>query len=182
MRKIGSLAALTLLAACSVLRSLDDYSSDSVGDAAAPADAGGDAVLPNPPDASEAGASSTQAERYAAAVLRDNPIAYFPMRDAKGALRVRNVVGAAFEGSMSGGTLGSVGPFADGSGTAASFKQNESLLVTGPGGSESASTFDFTGMAEHTFEIWVKFPSFSTGYRHVISNMDKGTSGPTTGS
>jgi hypothetical protein len=182
VRKIASLAAPTLLAACSVLRSLDDYSSDSVSDAAAPLDAGVDAVLPNPLDASEAGALSTQAERYAAAVRRDNPIAYFPMRDGQGTLRVRNAVSAAFEGTMTGGTLGSAGPFADGSGTAASFKQNESLLVTGPGGSASASTFDFTGLAEHTFEIWVKFPSFSTGYRHVISNMDKGTSGPTTGS
>lgn len=180
MRKIASLAALGLLAACSVLRSLDDYSTDPVTDAAAPRDAGVDVVLPTPPDASEAGALSTQADRYAAAVLRDNPIAFFRLRDAPGSSKLKNEIDDAYVATLVGGTLGVAGPFSDGSGLGASFAVSRFVEVSSADAGET--TFDFLAFAEHTFEFWVRVAKSEASKRHILSNMDVGNSGPTTGS
>ena len=99
-----------------------------------------------PANDGEAGAPS-----YAATVLSDAPVAYWRLDDSSTAT-AKDASGNGHDGSYQGGvTLGVQGAIAGDSDTAVQFDGNDAeMLATVPG------SFDFTGNAPYSVEVWAK--------------------------
>jgi hypothetical protein len=94
---------------------------------------------------------------YAAAVLADRPVAYYPLDEPAGSMTAVDVIANRNAKQMRGasgfGSEGAVG---------AGFVANEST------GLEVSDVFDFAGKVPFTFEMWLK-PSFTGNDLRVIS-------------
>jgi hypothetical protein len=164
MRIAASLLLLLAAASCSLTTDLEGLSGKKK--AAAPellpdggvlgnsSDAGGDAgggTIVSPDGA------TPPKNAYAAAVLADRPVAYYPMDDAAGSMIAIDVVGGRNANQIRGASgFGSEG--AVGTGYATSTNT----------GFEVADVFDFAGKVPFTFEMWIK-PSFTGNDLRLIS-------------
>lgn len=103
-------------------------------------------------------APSTNA--YKAAILRDQPLVYWPLNDAAGATTVANATGGAHAGIVNGSlTLGESGALLGGT-TAAAF-DGASAAVDIPHNSD----FDLPTLS---WEAWVNVPETSTSLRRIL--------------
>lgn len=177
--RLGRLAVVLAsvgAAGCLLVTSLDGYTggAPSTPDATAPADA---PTVPTPdaaPDIQPDAAPTDRSARYRAAVLADEPIAYYRLSDVPPATSSRGEVDGGFElvyGEVTpGGAEGLFGP----SGDPATHVKTTSLALDGPAGS---ATFDFPGNVPFTFELWIRLDP-PAGAGSVLLNL---TPGPGTG-
>jgi hypothetical protein len=118
---------------------IDSGATDSSTDAPGTPEGGIDATPP-----------STIASRYAAAVMADGPIGYWPLGDSTTSSSCADVSGNGHNGTLQGDVgLGAPGPFADHSITASSFTADQAYIDLG-------ATFSFSGSTPFAWEIWAR--------------------------
>lgn len=102
---------------------------------------------------------------YAAAVLGDNPVAYWRLGDAAGSSQVKNDVAGGPAGIIAGAvTLGLAGALPGDADTAASFDGTTGQIHIG-------DFFDFVGSAPFSLEAWV-YPVTVDGMNRRVLNKE----------
>ena len=157
------MAVVVIAGALGVLRACSDYGSS--GDETTPdasidasvADAANDAVV----DAlSEDAASADATHPYVAAVLADEPIAYFRVEETSGAVAHDLVSGkgAGFFGTIE---LAQPGVL-DGS---------LALGIANSGGIEILEGYDFSGIHPYSIEVWFRADSYPNTYAFLANGF-----------
>lgn len=176
---VSALLALLLTSAGCSLFLIDGLSSDEPAGTGA-ADAAVAAAAADAGPAGEGGSSGATPDAagdstYAARVLADGPIAYYPLDDPSGE-RIRDLSGRGRDGFLvdaSKAELGVPGVSAS-TGKAIRLKSFDGIHV-GDG-------FDFAGRVPVTIEAWVRPDPQPTrlGWRHIFSNLEL-RNGPVSG-
>ena len=128
-------------------------------------------------DGGKDAAPPTIARGYAAAVMADSPLGYWPLGDPVTSATCEDASGNGHPGNLVGAvTLGAAGPFSDGSLTAATFDGSAAEEVdVGP-------SFDFSGTTPFSWEVWVKPNTLPGSPGAFLSTMVYDNSGgPATG-
>lgn len=163
---IAPLAPLVTASACTFAYPLNGLTG------AGPADAGHDAEPPAEA-ATEAGIDAPTAPPYVAAVLADDPVAYWRFGESSGT-RAADASGhgndATYTGSV---TLGETGAIAGDPDTAAGFDGATAFV-------DGADRFVFGGMQPFSLEAWVN-PASVGPYVGIASRNDATTGPPTEG-
>jgi hypothetical protein len=137
--------------ACTLLTSLDGLTDGPEGGGGA-IDGADEQAANHPDGTSPVDASldgSAPTSRYAAAVLADEPLLYYRLREAAGAPARDEVSGTTVPYPITGVTYGAVGPpLAGDTATALTTTDGSGALKLGP-------TAEFAGVAEFSVEAWV---------------------------
>jgi hypothetical protein len=140
-------------------------------------DAGADAALIGSDGAAglDGGASDPQAaarsEAYRAAVLADQPLAYWRLGEPKDAALVNDTVSGGGKGEVLNGTkLGMPGVFGQGGDTAAELDGRSAGVLF-------SDVFDFAGNASYTLEAWIHPTVVDDGYRRIVDKQQSNTAG-----
>jgi trimeric autotransporter adhesin len=169
-RSLGGLSLLAAMGACNLVVPLDDLGSGTSSGSGA---AGGQA----PTGGGGAGASSTGGDNaggggdggngtgntstgsaYGDAVLADEPLAYWPLDEARGAREVLDRSGNEHTGFVQGGVVfGAEGAF--GTSTAASFDGSSKINF--------GDKFDFAGLEPFSVEFWMSTPLPDEGFGYL---------------
>lgn len=163
---------LLLGAGCTLVTSLSGFSGGAEdADAGGPVEGGAPEAAPRTDAAMQtkdgAPAPSTAAAVYRAAVMADQPIAYYRFGDQGSGAFLKDEVDQVYVAVTTGTReLGVPGIFADGSDTALRLT-NGSIPIDSPAGN---GTLDFPGVAPFTMELWVK-PTALSG--EFARNMDQ---------
>ena len=156
VRRFAMLVVATGLTACS-LPSLDVYTRETgspiIADAAA-----ADAMTPGVEAAADA---SPRVSAYRAAVLADEPTAYYRFGEPSDASVVTSETGIAVVGAIHGqATLGIPGALAG--------DDDHALLLDGASGSVSfGNYFAYAGGASYTIEVWFRADVNDENYRRI---------------
>jgi hypothetical protein len=114
---------------------------------------------------------NARSDAYRAAVLADQPLAYWRLGEPKAAMFVSDTASAGGQGLVQAGTnLGVPGVFGEGGDTAADFDGNKA-------GIDFADVFDFTENAVYSLEAWVRPTVVDAQFRRVIDHQLSNTQG-----
>lgn len=145
--------------------------SSPSGDSGAPDSGAASDSGPAAADGSPEAPPPTIASAYAAAVMADSPLGYWPLGDSSVSSSCHDASGNGHDGTMEGAVnLGLPGPFADGSITAASFGGDGADVDLG-------STFSFSGSAPFSWEIWAAPSTLPGNAGAFLSAMEYDSSG-----
>jgi hypothetical protein len=163
MRRVLAPTVLVVVAGCSLFTSLDEYDGEP---ADAPPDASADVppTTDGPPAADSATDSSdaakSRSDEYRAAVMADQPIAYFRFEEESGTT-AKDETGAHLGTLVFSPTLGAPGLFGPKGGIEFPIDSKAHLTVSG-------NDLRFAGVAPFTIEAWV-FPAVFEDYQWIIS-------------